>query len=66
MNIASTPKQSTRFVKEAREELKKVNWPSREQTIRYTLIVIVASIAIGMVTGGVDYILSFIIEQFIL
>lgn len=53
------------FIKEAREELGKVSWPSRETTIRYTVIVIVMSIAMGAITGLMDYLLSHVFQYFI-
>lgn len=36
------------------EELKKVSWPSREETIRLTTIVILISLIIGMYIGTID------------
>ena len=51
------------FFREAREELKKVAWPSRRDTLRYTGIVIVASVVVGMVIGGFDYILQQFIQR---
>lgn len=53
------------FIKEVREELSKVSWPSREMTIRYTIIVIVGCLAVGGLAGGMDYILSYIFKTFI-
>lgn len=46
------------FLKEVREELAKVAWPSREQTIRYTVLVIIVAVAVGAFLGGLDYILT--------
>lgn len=46
------------FLKEVREELSKVTWPSREQTIRYTVLVIIVAVAVGLFLGGLDYILT--------
>lgn len=46
------------FLKEVREELSKVAWPTREQTIRYTVLVIVVALAVGLFLGGLDYILT--------
>lgn len=65
-SITSLPSNLLTFIKEAREELKKVQWPSRETTIRYTIIVIISSIVVGIVTGGLDYILAIILEKYIL
>lgn len=46
------------FFKEVREELTKVVWPSREQTIRYTILVIIVAVTAGVLLGGLDYILT--------
>lgn len=53
------------FFKEVKEELVKVAWPSREQTIRYTVLVIIVAVLVGLFLGGLDYILT-IITAFIL
>jgi preprotein translocase subunit SecE len=36
-----------RFFEEAWSELKKVTWPTREQTVRLTVLVFVVSAAVG-------------------
>ncbi len=46
------------FLKEVKEELGKVAWPTREQTIRYTVMVIIVAVAVGVFLGGLDYILT--------
>ncbi|MBI4219574.1 MAG: preprotein translocase subunit SecE [Chloroflexi bacterium] len=35
-------------------ELRKVNWPSREQTTRLTVMVLAVSIVIGAILGLID------------
>ena len=54
------------FLKEAKAELLKVNWPSKSQTINYTIIVIGISIAVAMFLGGLDYFFEFLLKNFIL
>ncbi len=54
------------FVKESYEELKKVNWPTKQQTINYTAVVIAASLAVAIFLGVLDMIFSSFIEQFII
>lgn len=46
------------FLQEVRKELEKVAWPSREQTIRYTVLVVLVTITVGLFLGGLDYILT--------
>lgn len=47
-------------------ELKKVVWPTREQTIRYSLIVIGLSIATAVFFGILDYAFNLGLEKFII
>jgi len=51
--MATTPKA---FLREVRDELKKVVWPTRQETIRLTLVVIVISLIVGLFLGGLDFI----------
>lgn len=44
------------FVTESYQELKKVTWPSRQQIIKLSGIVAVASLATGAYLGALDYI----------
>jgi len=44
------------FVRETRDELKKVVWPTRQETIRLTLVVIIISLIVGLFLGGLDFI----------
>jgi len=54
------------FLKEAKVELKKVNWPSRKDTIKYTLIVIGLSFAVAIFLGGLDFLFTWLISKFLL
>lgn len=56
----------TQFLREAKEELFKVNWPSKKQIIDYTLIVIGISIAVAIFLGGLDYLFGYLIKSFII
>ncbi|MBI5230185.1 MAG: preprotein translocase subunit SecE [Candidatus Magasanikbacteria bacterium] len=47
-------------------ELKKVVWPTGEQTVRYSLIVIGLSIATAIFFGILDYAFNFGLEKFII
>ena len=53
------------FLKEVRAELEKVVWPTREQTIRYSILVIAVAVVVGLVLGGLDYLLT-LLTDFIL
>jgi preprotein translocase subunit SecE len=54
------------FLKEVKLEVKKVNWPTRQQTIRYTLIVLGISLVIAVFLGGLDFLFTTLLEKFIL
>lgn len=46
------------FFREAMAELKKVHWPTREQTTQMTIIVIAFSLATGIILGGLDFVFA--------
>lgn len=54
------------FFKETEAELKKTNWPSKDEVIRYTWVVLVLSFFLMIVLGGMDYLFNYLAEKFIL
>src|SRR5258708_2336077 len=44
------------FVKEVRSELRKVAWPTRAETINYSIIVFVALVVLMAYVGLLDYV----------
>lgn len=46
------------YFKSARLELKKVIWPSRQETTRYSLLVIGVSLAVAIFFGILDFIFN--------
>ena len=52
----------TTYLKETRNEFRHVNWPTRKQTIAFTLIVIILSIVTAVLLGGFDYVYTTIIK----
>jgi len=53
--MAATP---VIFLKEVQEELKKVVWPTRDEVIRLTFVVMLISVIVGLFLGGIDFILT--------
>jgi preprotein translocase subunit SecE len=51
------------YVKESKDELKKVAWPSRKVVVRDTLIVLGISIIMAVFFGALDYGLTFGFEK---
>lgn len=50
-----------KFFRQVKAELKKVNWPKREEVISYTTVVVVTVAALIVFIGLVDFILAAII-----
>jgi preprotein translocase subunit SecE len=48
----------TEYIKETRAEMNHVTWPSREQTIRFTVLVIIVSLATAALLGLSDFVFS--------
>jgi len=48
----------TEYLKSVKAELKHVNWPTKKQTIIYTIFVIVLSILVAYFLGVFDFIFS--------
>jgi preprotein translocase subunit SecE len=42
------------FLKEVVSELKRVTWPTRDETIKLTAVVIALSVVVGAFIGGLD------------
>ena len=46
------------FIQDAVSELKTVQWPTREETIKLTTYVDVVSLIVGIIITGIDYVLN--------
>jgi len=55
MNVVSN---ATNYFNEVRAEMAKVTWPTRSQTIRMTILVIIVSVVMGIFIGGLDFVFS--------
>lgn len=54
-DFAGSPIQ---FVKEARAELKKVVWPSKQQVINMTILVLAVTAVLAILLGGLDFLFT--------
>jgi preprotein translocase subunit SecE len=54
------------FFVSVREEVNKISWPTRQQTIQISAIVIVSTIIAGIYISVIDYGLNYIIQNFVL
>jgi preprotein translocase subunit SecE len=51
------------FVKESREELKKVTWPDKDEVTSFTIVVIVSVVIISVFLWSVDTLLGTIVQM---
>ena len=61
-SLAMTPIQ---FLRQVRQELKKVEWPSREKTAKLTILVIGASVVVGAYIGGLDAAFTYLLTHLV-
>ncbi len=53
------------YLREVVREIKKVSWPSREQTQTNTLLVLVVSIIIGLYIGVLDFVFATLLGRIV-
>lgn len=51
----TTPRQ---FLREVRSEMRKVNWPTRAETVNYSVIVFITVVVLTALIAGADFGLS--------
>jgi len=66
MQITKFPKKIFNFFREVKLEMKKIDWPSKKQVLKNTLIVIGVSLAIAIFLGGLDFIFTTLLNKFVL
>ena len=52
------------YIKETRAEMKHVNWPTRKQSVAFTLIVVGISVSVAIFLGIFDYLFSLGLQTF--
>jgi len=55
--------RALKFLREVRTEISKVTWPTRDELLSSTFIVIAFSVAFSLFVGAFDLLFSFIIRQ---
>jgi preprotein translocase subunit SecE len=58
-------KKAQDYVKGSLEELKKVVWPTKKQTINYSIIVVVMTLGVAIFFAILDNLFNFILERLI-
>jgi len=57
--------QIKQYFKEVRVEMAKVRWPTRSDTINYTIVVIAVSLAVAAFLGALDFIFTYLFNIFL-
>jgi preprotein translocase subunit SecE len=60
--VAARTEGLRRLYRDTVAEMKKVNWPDRETTKNLTLVVIGISAVLGVLLGGIDFLLQSLFE----
>jgi preprotein translocase subunit SecE len=55
-------REAREFLGEARFELRKVVWPSRQQAMRTTWVVIAVVVAVSLILAGFDFVIQIIVK----
>jgi preprotein translocase subunit SecE len=53
------------YIKDTKGELKHVTWPTREQTINLTIVVIGLAVFVGALLGAFDFVFTSLLKMFI-
>lgn len=54
------------FLKDVFFEIKKINWLNRRELLKYTLIVIISSLAVAVFLGSLDFLFAILLKKFVL
>ncbi len=55
-------RDSIQFVREAKEELRQVTWPNREEVTSFTVVVVITVIVLSLFLWGIDTVLLSLIK----
>ena len=56
-------RRAQEFVREVMAEFRKVTWPSRQELINSTVVVITVTVVVALFLGGVDIVLARVVER---
>jgi len=54
------------YLKDTQGELKHVSWPTRNQTIVFSIVVVLISLFVSFFLGFFDFIFKLILEKFVI
>lgn len=54
------------YLRETQAEMKHVNWPTRKQTVFFTIVVVILSLLTAFFLGLSDFVLTFLLDTFVI
>ncbi len=60
-----TTNKLVQYIKDSKDEFKKVTWPTKKETKSHTLLVIGISLGVAAFLGLADYILNIVLSKVI-
>lgn len=64
--LAAVASWRPRFVMDIISELRKVVWPSRQDTVHLTVVVVIVALLVGAALGGIDIGFGWLIDNMLL
>ena len=64
--FTATGRKAREFVRETQFEMRKVVWPTRQETLQTTLIVVIVVVLLSIVLGAIDLLLKSVILDWLL
>ncbi|NQV11813.1 preprotein translocase subunit SecE [Candidatus Uhrbacteria bacterium] len=60
--MANIIKAATEYFRGSVEEGRKITWPTRQETFRYSALVIIITIIVAAFFGGLDYVFTTLLK----
>ena len=57
--------RSKLFFQESKREFHRVNWPTRQEIIHYTIVVVGISVSVAAFLGALDFAFGYILMTFV-
>ncbi len=54
------------YLRESRSEFRHVNWPTRRDTIKFTILVVAVSVLVSVFLGALDVLFHYLLDKFVL
>jgi preprotein translocase subunit SecE len=65
MQTSLSSNKLTNYLRDSYQELKKVVWPSRQETTNLTLVVVGISLGVAALLGALDFLFTWVLERYI-